>query len=54
MMMATAGSPCRRRADLWFALLLALVLPLAACGKKAEPGPPAGKEKAYPRAYPHE
>ncbi len=35
-------------------LLLALLAPLAlsACGKKAEPLPPAGTDSTYPRKYP--
>jgi predicted small lipoprotein YifL len=30
----------------------ALLAPLAACGKKAPPEPPPGKESSYPRTYP--
>jgi hypothetical protein len=37
-----------------FVLLLALVLPLAACAKKSEPAPPADEKNTYPRAYPRE
>jgi hypothetical protein len=29
-----------------------LIMPLAACGKKAQPGIRAGETNAYPRAYP--
>jgi len=35
-------------------LLLLAALPLAACGKKGAPTPPAGEENTYPRTYPHE
>ena len=44
----------RRHAALMLALLLAAVLPLAACGKKASPGPPSGEPNTYPRTYPRE
>ena len=35
-------------------LLLAVLAPLglSACGKKAEPLPPAGTDSIYPRKYP--
>jgi hypothetical protein len=32
--------------------LLALALPLGACGKKAAPGPPPNVPNTYPRQYP--
>ena len=37
-----------------FTLLLAVLAPLglSACGKKAEPLPPAGTDSIYPRKYP--
>jgi predicted small lipoprotein YifL len=35
-------------------LLLALAVPLAACGKKAPPSPPPGEPDVYPRVYPSE
>jgi hypothetical protein len=54
MMMITAAPARRRRAGIALVLLLALVLPLAACGKKSEPAPPADEENTYPRVYPHE
>ncbi len=45
----------RRRAGIALALLvLAFALPLAACGKKADPGPPPGEPNVYPRAYPRD
>lgn len=33
-------------------VLLALTLPLSACGKKNEPVPPPGVANTYPRVYP--
>lgn len=37
-----------------FSMLLVVLAPLAlsACGKKAEPLPPAGTDSTYPRKYP--
>lgn len=47
--------PAARRAPILLALvLLALCLPLAACGKKGSPGPPPGEPNTYPRSYPSE
>lgn len=37
---------------LLLALLLALALPLGACGKRGEPKPPDGKPSSFPRTYP--
>ncbi|MGO8919159.1 MAG: hypothetical protein ACLQJR_24935 [Stellaceae bacterium] len=54
-MTAPAPPARRRRAGLALALLLlASAMPLAACGKKAEPGPPPGTQTVFPRTYPHE
>ncbi|MFT5438476.1 MAG: putative small lipoprotein YifL [Alphaproteobacteria bacterium] len=33
-------------------MVLAVSLPLAACGKKGEPKPPPGTESDFPRKYP--
>jgi predicted small lipoprotein YifL len=46
--------PHRWRAFLALALLAVLVAPLAACGKKGGPAPPAGEPNTYPRSYPRE
>ena len=35
-----------------FALVAALVAPLAACGRKGPPEPPPGADEKYPRGYP--
>jgi predicted small lipoprotein YifL len=35
-------------------LLVAVVLPLAGCGKKADPRPPPDVPNTYPRTYPGE
>jgi hypothetical protein len=43
----------RRRVALLVALML-LALPLAACGKRAAPEPPADQPNTYPRIYPSE
>jgi hypothetical protein len=52
--MTAPAAARRRRAGIALALLLAASLPLFACGKKAEPGPPPGAVVTYPRIYPHE
>jgi predicted small lipoprotein YifL len=39
---------------IFLALLLALLLPLAACGKKGPLEPPTGEPNTYPRQYPSE
>jgi predicted small lipoprotein YifL len=41
------------RAILLLVLLAALLLPLAACGKKGPPGLPPGETDQYPRQYPN-
>jgi predicted small lipoprotein YifL len=33
-------------------MVIAVSLPLAACGKKGEPEPPPGTKGEYPRKYP--
>jgi predicted small lipoprotein YifL len=43
-----------RRAGLLLALSLAMLLPLAACGKKGSPSPPADEPNTYPRTYPRD
>ena len=52
---APPGARRRQRALVMLAamILLAVGLPLAACGKKGDPEPPPGaKETVYPRPYP--
>jgi predicted small lipoprotein YifL len=39
---------------IFIALLISLLLPLAACGKKGPLEPPAGEPNTYPRQYPSE
>ncbi len=35
-------------------LLVALLLPLAGCGRRGDPIPPPGEPVTYPRTYPSE
>jgi predicted small lipoprotein YifL len=35
-------------------VLAAVIAPLAACGKKGAPAPPASEPNTYPRSYPRE
>lgn len=41
-----------RRWTAWLALL-AIALPLVACGKRAPPDPPSGAKDTYPKFYPN-
>ncbi|HUC68010.1 MAG TPA: hypothetical protein VMA53_21525 [Stellaceae bacterium] len=54
----TASAPSMRRRCAWLALLLLLLAaaaPLAACGKKSDPSPPAGQPDVYQQLkYPRE
>ncbi len=53
----TAGLGAARfdkRRCLILVLALAIVLPLAACGKKGEPQAPPDQKKVYPRTYPYD
>ena len=34
-------------------LVVAVALPLVACGKRAAPEPPPGAKSAYPKTYPN-
>jgi predicted small lipoprotein YifL len=52
MVRAFASRP--RRAAFMLALLLTVVLPLAACGKKGSPSPPPDEPNTYPRTYPRD
>ena len=36
----------------WLAVLLAIAVGLAACGKRNPPQPPPGVPNTYPRTYP--
>jgi predicted small lipoprotein YifL len=35
-----------------FVMMIAVSLPLSACGKKGDPEPPPGTEGEYPQKYP--
>ena len=43
-----------RRSILPAVILIALALPLAGCGKKGSPQPPADEPVTFPRTYPHD
>ena len=36
----------------WTVMLLAVLLTVAACGKKGDPVPPSGDESTFPEAFP--
>lgn len=50
--MATERIGITRRAGTALLIAVALALPLAACGKKSPPKPPAGDQAPYPQQYP--
>jgi hypothetical protein len=54
MSMIPAFDSHPRRSAVVLVLLMAALLPLAACGKKSAPSPPADEPSTYPRTYPRE
>jgi hypothetical protein len=51
---ARTGALRSRRGLAAALVVLAIGLPLAACGKKGAPQPPPGEPDTYPRVYPRE